>query len=54
MYYGARHLLINKSLHLANPILISIGANVPIVSAEIARPFMPLLRNAIAQMNRTA
>ena len=54
MYYGARYLLISESLHLANPILISIGENVPIVSAEIARPFMPLLRNIIAPANRTA
>ena len=39
--------------HFAIPRRISIGANVPIASAETARPFMPLPRNAIAQANRT-
>ena len=40
--------------HFAVQRRISIGANVPIASAETARPSMSLLRNAIAPANRTA
>ena len=52
--YGAKCRPMSESLNLVNHILISIGANVPIVSVEYARPFRSLPRNAIAQTNRTA
>ena len=45
---------IRLSRHFESPRRISIGKNVPIVSAGYARPSRPLPKNAIAQMNRTA